>query len=125
MDETTRVQVWLEHPAILPVQVVSVPFERLILRLVPSRSHRLMVELLGNRASYASIMNWRLGRRRAPRWAWETLAVRLGAIYERDAELLALARNPPSVAPGQGSHRNICKWNQRRYAAKPVEPPSK
>ena len=104
-----------EHTATLPTQVSPTAFERVLLAAV-GRHRKAMVTLFGGRISYWTIRDWRRGKVGPPWWAWTILAIELEARAARDLEFAAIARNPPSVAPGQGSHRNICKWNQRRFA---------
>ena len=126
MNNRARQIVQGEHVATFPAQVPHQVFELALTEaLAGSLDRGSILWLFGNRVSYSTIRDWRKGRSAAPRWAWRILEARLTAIVEHGTTLLALARNPPAVAPGQGSHRNICKWNQRRYAAKPVEPPNK
>ena len=107
-----------EYVATLPNQVSRLTFERAVYEalsgfLVHERS---IVALFDSRVSYATIRGWMRGRWNPPLWAWRCLGVRFQERAARDLEFLALTENPPAVAPGQGSHRNICKWNQRRYA---------
>ena len=120
MDEQTREQGQQEHPATLPAQVSHSPFERAVLAALsgPFNSEATIVALFDGRVSYSTVRGWMRGRWNPPLWAWRCLGVRFRERAARDLEFLALTENPPAVAPGQGSHRNICKWNQRRYAAK-------
>jgi hypothetical protein len=102
-----------EHFSSLPHQDVPCPFERAIRLLVPSRSHKAMVDLFDGRYGYWSIRNWRRGKRPPPRWALDRLAARLREEEERARRIAGILAE---VVPGrgQGSHRNICKWNQQR-----------
>ena len=111
-----------EHTAMLPGQVAWVMFALAMFRLIGSDRPSLIAGYL-RRCTVQDVRDWRR-RGRVPGWALAVIdaglrEIELGAA--RDRERLALV----PVAPGQGSHRNICKWNQRRYAAKPVEPPNK
>jgi hypothetical protein len=98
---------------------VAVPlFEAALLRLGRAWTHGEVMVLFNGRVSYTAIQDWRSGRRRVPQWAWDYLALLIEQNMADDASVHARVRNPPIVAPGQGSHRNIAKWNARRAKEK-------
>ena len=118
--EIDRALVRQEHTAMLPSQV-SWPdswmiFSSAVIRLIGTDRPSEVARFLG-RGTAQDVRDWRRGACGIPSWALALVKVRLealGAGIERDRNRLSLVK----PAPGQGSHRNICKWNQRRYAAK-------
>ncbi len=72
---------------------ITNPFERDLRALLGRPTPATVQALLGNRASYDTIRQWRCGKQRAARWATEILATEL---KRRAAELLAYAAPPPS-----------------------------
>lgn len=111
------------HPQYLAKQVAKPLFEAALIRLGCARTHAEVTALFNGAASLAQIVDWRLGRRKVPKWAWDYLGVLLDQHMAADATVRASVRNPVDVAPGQGSHRNIVAWNKRRasLAAKKKE----
>jgi hypothetical protein len=106
-----------EYRATLAKQVARESFEALLTMLGAS-SHGDVVQLFAGRVEHHTVVDWRRRRRAVPRWAWGYLATLL---RQRAGVLLTgaeIAENPPMVAPGQGSHRNIAAWNARRAALK-------
>jgi hypothetical protein len=96
---------------------VAVPlFEAALLRLRQGWTHGEVVTLFNGRVSWNTVQDWRRGRRRVPQWAWNYLGVLLDQNIAATASVRDSVRNPPNIAPGQGSHRNIAAWNQRRAA---------
>jgi hypothetical protein len=105
-----------EHVSSLPHQDAPLPFDRAIRLLCPSGQYRAIEALFDGRVGYETLKHWRRGRRRAPAWAYEKLAVMLEVRARQDSEVAGLVRAASkSIAQiGKGSHRNICKWNQQR-----------
>jgi hypothetical protein len=68
---------------------------------------------LGPQVTDQNVRDWRRGYAGIPKWVLETARVR---ILEREAKAAEIASLVGSArpAPGQGSHRNICKWNAAR-----------
>ena len=119
MDEQRRVQGQQEHPATLPKQDAWQLFACAMVRLIGSDRPSLIARYL-ERCTVQDVRDWRRRGGRVPGWALSVVEARLREIElgaARDRERLALV----PVAPGQGSHRNICKWNQRRYAKAPAK----
>ena len=118
-----RALVRQEHTAMLPSQV-SWPeswtiFSSAVIWLIRTDRPSVVARFLG-RGTAQDVRDWRRGACGIPDWALAIVKSRLealGAGIERDRNRLSLVM----PAPGQGSHRNICKWNQRRYAAKSSE----
>ena len=121
--DRSREQGRQEHTATLPSQV-SWPdswmiFSSAVIWLIRTDRPSEVARFLG-RGTAQDVRDWRRGACGIPSWALALVKVRLealGAGIERDHDRLSLVK----PAPGQGSHRNICKWNQRRYAAKSSE----
>ena len=94
---------------------VSLPlFEAALVRLGCATSHGEVTALFNGRATFNQIRDWRRGRSRVPQWAWDYLGILLDQNIAATASVRASLRNPPNVSKGQGSARNITKWNQRR-----------
>ena len=104
------------HLGPLARQDDTVLFNAAILRLVPSRSHKAMVELFDGRFSYHAIKLWRRGVRSPSKEAVAILCARLSERARRDLEFIH--KLPSLAGPGRGSHRNICKWNRVRAMRK-------
>src|ERR1700722_8374873 len=103
-----------EHPKYLAKQVAMPLFEAALVRLGCAGTHAEVTLLFNGRASFAQVRDWRCGRRKVPLWAWDYLGVLLDQNIAATASVRDSVRNPPNIAPGQGSHRNIAAWNQRR-----------
>ena len=99
------------HSRAAPVALT--PFELALLYLVPSRSRKAIIGLFDGRYSYWSIKDWRRGKAKPPREALATLLALVAREEERAREIGDLLQTN-GVAPGQGSHRNIAKWNARQ-----------
>ncbi len=105
------------HPAKSPRQVSVEAFEALLTMLGVSR-HIDVVQLFVGRIPYQMVQDWRRGRCAIPQWAWgylATLCRQRANVLLRGVEI---GNNPPYPSRGQGSHRNIAKWNARRAAEK-------
>ena len=100
----------------LPKQVALPLFEAAIARLGCARNTCDIVALFNGRATWNQIRDWRRGRNRVPKWAWDYLAVLIDQCLVNDSRLRASLADPPDIAKGRGSHRNIAAWNARRAA---------
>ncbi len=100
----------------LPKQVSLPLFEAALARLGCAATHGEVTALFNGRATFNQIRDWRRGRARVPKWAWDYLGVLLDQHIMADSLVRASLANPPNIAPGQGSHRNIAAWNARRAA---------
>jgi hypothetical protein len=97
-----------------PGPIATNPFER-SLRLLLGRPTRASVcALLGNRAPYTSVKDWRNGRRRPPEWAARILAA---AIASQQAEATAGLLERVQAAT-RGNARPLLAWQHARAAAK-------
>ncbi len=69
-------------PGALPAARRATAVRRAIAAFVPSGSHVEIRALFQNRVSVNTIRQWRLGRRKMPKWARELLEIRAAPIYE-------------------------------------------
>lgn len=100
----------------LTKQVALPLFEAALLRLGLSGTVSEVTALFNGRATWNQVRDWRRGRNRVPQWAWDHIGLLLDQKMQADSLVRERLRNPPLVAPGQGSHRNIAAWNARRAA---------
>jgi hypothetical protein len=104
------------HAPVISQFVPSV-FDVAIRALVPSGKHNEICALFARRVSYSSIKFWRYGKRPPPQWARDMLHAHLAKHrLAYDVLLTRLAHMP--IAPGQGSGREITRWNARRAKEK-------
>jgi hypothetical protein len=112
--QATRTDVLQDVADRLPKQVALPLFEAALLRLGLSGNNAEVTALFAGRATWNQIRDWRRGRNRVPKWAWDYLGVLLDRMIADATAIRVSTANPPNVAKGQGSHRNIAAWNARR-----------
>jgi hypothetical protein len=72
------------------------------------------VKLLDNRARRCSVLDWRAGRRSAPRWALELLAGKIRAQLTEAAAIADQALQTPERPGLKSGALNLAKWRARR-----------
>jgi hypothetical protein len=102
----------------LPKQVALPLFEAALARLGLAGTNGEVTALFDGRATWNQVRDWRRGRNRVPKWAWDYLGVLLDQHIVNTARIRASVRNPPDIAPGRGAGREIAAWNARRAALK-------
>lgn len=91
-------------------QLINTPIGR-----APARES--LLELFGNRASYAAITQWRFGWKSPPPWASDLLRSKITA---RQQELERAKATIPRRGPGPGERgtRNLAAWRERKAREK-------
>ena len=88
--------------------------------LMGRERHPLIASLFSYRVQYVTVKHWMAGRRHAPVWAYEVLAVQLEHRAARFVELAGYVRRAAETeaGKGKGSHGNILRWNRIRAERK-------
>lgn len=96
------------------MQIVT-PFARAIEALEPGAGGRAISKLLDGRATRHAALNWKAGRRAAPKWALDLLAVKLRAKAAKPVTIAAeLERIPPRLGQRAGA-KNLAEYLARRF----------
>lgn len=100
-----------------PREQVTNSFEHSLRQLLGRPTRASVEQLLGNRASYGTIRQWRCGNRKPAQWATEILATeheRRAAESLQQARTIRLAASPGAL----GSIHALGAWRARRAAQK-------
>ena len=88
--------------------------------LMGRERHPLIASLFSYRVQYVTVKHWMAGRRHAPVWAYEVLAMQLERRAAKLCDLAGYVRRAAETeaGKGKGSHGNILRWNRIRAERK-------